>query len=78
VREDVFFCAFKGFFELTNFKMANATVNRQRRFRALVLQNHPKSILKIIRFNNNKIWFTKRHFSNLDVENFERMKKNRY
>jgi hypothetical protein len=25
-------------------KFAKATVNRERRFRALVLQNHPKSI----------------------------------
>jgi hypothetical protein len=57
---------------------ANATVNRERRVRALVLQNHPKSILKIIGLGNNKVWCTKRHFSNLDVENFERMKIKRY
>jgi hypothetical protein len=36
------------------------------------------SILEIISLDNNKIWFTKRHFPNLDVENFERMKIHRY
>jgi hypothetical protein len=34
------------------------------------------SILKIIWLDNNKFWFIKRHFSNLDDENFERVKIN--
>jgi hypothetical protein len=42
----------------------------ERRFCALVLQNHSKSTrlfehLKIIRLD--KLWFTKYHFSNLDT-----------
>jgi hypothetical protein len=36
------------------------------------------SIPKIISLDNNIVWFIKRHFSNLDDENFERVKINHY
>jgi hypothetical protein len=46
-------------------------------FEALVRERAFLSILKIIWLHNNKLWFTKHHFSNLDDENFEKVKINK-